>query len=140
MTEKSMRRRVVDALKPLDAIAVENSAYPGTPDVNYIEGWLELKQLNKWPKRKNTKITIRHFTPQQRVWLRRRWIKGGNAFLLLKIQQEWFLFDGATAYGFVGKCTRIDLIQKSLKYWPRGLKDKELLDCLKLNTYDHKRN
>jgi hypothetical protein len=115
----------------LDAIAVENSAYPGTPDVNFVEGWLELKQLEEWPKRPDTPVTIEHFTAQQRVWLIRRWRKRGNAFLLLRVGQEWFLFDGETAATHVGKVNRIELIRLSLEYWPRGLKGKELLYCLK---------
>lgn len=126
----AMRRRVIKLLRPLDAISVENGMVgAGTPDVNYIGGWVELKELKEWPKRPTTKVKIRHFTQQQKVWLRRRAAKGGEAYFLLKVQQEWLLFDGITAFD-IGKYTREELTNKAMIHWKKGLKDKELLECL----------
>lgn len=125
------RARVIQVLKPLNAISVENSAYPGTPDVNYVEGWIELKWLPEWPKRETTPVRIPHFTQQQRVWIMKRHIKGGNVFLLLQCRKEWLIFDGPTAFHHVGKVTRNELIDKSVKYWPNGLKDEELVKFLR---------
>lgn len=115
-----------------DAISVENTIYCGTPDVNYIEGWIELKCLQKWPP-KDRIVKIHHFTPQQRVWLIRRWLRGGNVYLLLCVGQEWLLFTGDIAGEFVGKVTREILIQKSLRHWPRGLDKKELSEWISRN-------
>jgi hypothetical protein len=92
MTEARMRQRVVKALRPLDAISVENMVGIGTPDVNYAEGWLELKFKKAWPKRETTALKFPHFTEQQRVWLKRRSRKGGTAYLLVLVGREWFLF------------------------------------------------
>jgi hypothetical protein len=114
MSEKALRSRVVKALKTLDAVSVENPAYPGTPDVCYIEGWIELKQVNHWTA---GVLRIPHFTPQQRVWLRRRWRKGGEAYLLLQVQLDWLVFDGVTASEIVGRSDKGQLEEAALKKW-----------------------
>ena len=117
MTEQTMRQRVVKALKPLDAWSVENPCRPGTPDVNYIEGWMELKWVEKWPKRAATPVRLPHFTPQQKLHLRRRWVMGGNAYLLLQVEQDWYLFNGEEAAIIVGQANRAELEEHSIAFW-----------------------
>ena len=91
----------------LDPVRVENPIHPGTPDVNLATGhWLELKSIPGWPVRENTPLRIDHFTPQQRVWLYRRWIAApGSTFLLLEVRalRQWLLFDGDVASNVVGR-------------------------------------
>jgi hypothetical protein len=90
----------------LDPVRVENPVHPGTPDVNLASGaWLELKALERFPERPAALVRIPHFTPQQRVWLLRRWRAGGGAWLALYIatRRAWFVFDGATAAEHVGR-------------------------------------
>lgn len=115
MSEKGMRQRVVRALKSLDAISVENPAYPGTPDVNYIGGWLELKWKRHWPKGADTPLRMPHFTPQQRVWLTRRARKGGTALVLLQVGQEYLLLLPDDAADFLGNSPRWRL--RKLAIW-----------------------
>lgn len=103
-------------LKCWDAVAVENPAYPGTPDVNYVEGWIELKHKDYWPQvGEDRNILIPHFTQQQRVWLIKRWHRKGNCFLLLQVAQSWLLFDGLTAGNIVGRCTKQELYDHAVE-------------------------
>lgn len=132
MSEKGMRSRIVKGLRPLDAVAVENPAYPGTPDVNCIYGWLELKWMRDWPKIKADQLVLcRHFTPQQRIWLARRHRKGGVACLLLQVGKQWLLFEGDVAAARFGRATKAELLDIAAMRWPNGLRDKELIECLK---------
>ena len=130
MSESGQRQRVIRDLKSLNAIAVENPVLPGTPDVNYIEGWIELKWLRSWPVRDGV-VTIPHFTPQQRVWHYRRRKAGGTAWFLLQCKREWLLLDGAVAAMHVNKSTRIELIGLSERYWPNGLDVLDLVERLR---------
>lgn len=112
-----MRSKVVGALKALDSFSVENPCLPGTPDVNYIDGWLELKWLRSWPKRAGSIVTIDHYTPQQRTFHRVRWHCGGAVHVLLQVKKTWLLFDGPTAADVVGLSVRAKLEEAALEKW-----------------------
>lgn len=133
MAESDQRSTVVKALKKLDAVAVENPAYPGTPDVNYIEGWIELKWLRAWPARQDTIVTLKHYTKQQRIFAVRRRRAGGNCWLLLQVRNQWLLLDGAVAAIKLNKSTAKELHDAAHIVWPDGLKKEELLCCLRQN-------
>lgn len=127
-----MSAKVVGVLNRagLDAIRVENPARPGTPDVNYLHGWIENKWARHWPVRPGTKLAVDHFTPQQRVWLLRRSRAGGRVHLLLKVGETWMLFEGSVAARLLGHATKEELLQAAVKVWPRGLREMELVACL----------
>ncbi|HNQ98378.1 MAG TPA: hypothetical protein PKN52_00180 [Trueperaceae bacterium] len=92
---------------------------------------MELKWLRRWPENADTDpVLIRHFTQQQRVWLSRRCRRGGLAWLLLQVGQEYLLFDGETAAIIVGRAPRGALLRGASRYWPRGLRHSELVECL----------
>lgn len=114
IVEQQQRQKVVKALNRfgLDATSVENPAYPGTPDIQFIGGWIECKYLEDWPARAETAVRIPHFSPQQRVWLLRRWISCrklntdiDKGWLLIYVvsTRDWLLFDGETAARHVAK-------------------------------------
>lgn len=126
-SETSMRGRVLHALKPLDAHGIENALYAGCPDVEFIGGWIELKSLNDWPKRPETLVRIEHFTMEQRHWLRRRVRRGGKAWLLLRVRNEWLLFPGDRAADIVGVATRAQLVEAACRHWPETPTDLDLL-------------
>lgn len=104
---KRLRPILVEA--KLDPVRVENPIHPGTPDVNLCDGrWIELKCIPQWPVRAASCVRIRHYTPQQRVWLYRRWKAApGSTLLLLEVRaaQQWLLFDGDVAAKIVGRGT-----------------------------------
>ena len=126
MSERHMRSRVLKWLRPLNGVPVENPAQPGTPDINYVEGWLELKQLHSWPRDPLGIVRVPHFTPQQRNWLKLRRLKGGRAFLLLQVKEEWLLLDGEVASTELGRTSKGGLLLCSIKYWQKGPRAEEL--------------
>jgi hypothetical protein len=125
-----MRARVTKALRPLDAIAVENPARPGTPDVNFVEGWVELKWVRAWPKNETTIVPFKHFTPQQRVFHIRRRQAGGISWVLIQCRREWILLAGEVAALVVGQSTRQELFDHAHRTWTNGLVQKELVECI----------
>jgi len=115
LSERDMRGKVTKYLQELDAIAVENPAYPGTPDVNFIEGWFELKWLRDWPKGEDTVVKFSHYTPQQKVWMKRRHTKGGRVALLVQCKREWFMFKYPQLID-VGKLTKTEMFEQCHTY------------------------
>ena len=130
MSESAMRTKVVRALASLNAIAVENPALPGTPDVNYVEGWIELKWLRGWPARDDTVIRFDHYTTQQKVWAFRRRRVGGQCWFLMQCRREWILLDGAVAAFVVNRSTKKELIEHAVAYFSAGLPVDDLIDLL----------
>jgi hypothetical protein len=117
-SESTSWQQLKPLLKGLDPCRVENLVNPGTPDINYIEGWIELKFSYCWPKRGGV-LKIKHFTPQQRAWLTRRCLEGGKAFLILHIGCEWLLFNGMVAAQCVGESTREEMYRHCIANWDR---------------------
>lgn len=117
--ESTLRGTVVEALAPLDAVSVENPVLPGTPDVNYVEGWLELKSLPGWPADPSTPLRVEHWTPQQKVWHVRRSRAGGTTHVLLEVvrSRHFLLLDGAVAARILGKATRAELVAAAVDVW-----------------------
>lgn len=133
MSESDMRSKVIRLLKPLDAVAVENRVGPGTPDVNFIGGWVELKWWRSMPAKPDTPATLDHYTKIQKLWLKRRQLKGEKTWVLAQCKREWWLFDYPNLLE-VGEMTRIEMIEKSFSYWANGINREELITCLKCQT------
>lgn len=80
---------------------IETSTGLGIPDINGCwegkEFWVEIKYLPTFPVRANTPVKIKHYTPEQRLWLRKRGQAGGQAWLFVRVGAEWFLFDHEAA-------------------------------------------
>ena len=113
----SIRKKFLEALRDLrkDFKRIENNVSSGTPDVNYCiegeEGWIELKHAKEWPKRGGP-LKLRHFTPEQRLWIYTRQKAGGKAFVLLKVARDYFLFWDCEGVG--QDLNREELIEQSI--------------------------
>jgi hypothetical protein len=114
----------------LDAVSVENPARPGTPDVNYVEGWIELKKLRRWPRDPDAVVPCVHFRTGQRVWIKRRARAGGRVHVLLQVGQDWLLLPGAGAAAELGYVPRARLEEMAVRVWHGGIEMKELKRCL----------
>lgn len=132
MIESAMRKKLVELLKPLHAVSVENGqCHPGTPDVWYAEGGIECKATEYWPARPNTPVVLDHpVTPQQKIFAIKRHKAGGKVFFMLTIAGEWLLFDGPTGAARLGTATRQELYDLSLMHWRRTPTTEELLQWL----------
>lgn len=132
--ESNIRGRIIKIMHAagMHAVSVENPAYPGTPDVNYVEGWLELKQIDEWPKQEHTPVRVPHFRPEQRIWLRARWRAGGAAYVLLRVASDWLLLAGDYAADALGHVNKGELVARAVAYWQNRLNEKELIACLKI--------
>lgn len=86
---------------------IENSAGTGMADVNLayqhrdtglpLDVWIELKHVRKRPVRPGTPVRVK-FQDTQPQWLLDRWVIGRNAYILLQVDNEYFLFKGNKAY------------------------------------------
>lgn len=110
---------------------------PGTPDVSFARGWMELKSVEHWPKREATPLRLPHFTPGQRVWLVQHCAAGGWAFLLIKVARDWMLFDGIWAARYLGEITREEMLENTL-WHSEGLDKEGLIECLKRICFPEK--
>lgn len=130
--ESRIRGRVVAALRPLGAIAVENSACPGTPDVAHALGWIELKQVPRWPARADTPLRVPHFRPEQKLWIRRWTAAAGHdsVTVLLRVGSEWVLLPGRWAADYLGTTKKETVLGFALVYWPKGFRPTDLLQMI----------
>jgi len=137
MSESNMRTKLVQVLSELDACAVENPAGPGTPDINFIGGWIECKWLRAWPKRPGTVVKLDHpLLPSQKVWINRRIRRGGKAWVMLQCGREWLLFKGDYAVKYLGKSTRRELYQWAHVHWEKGLSIDELIAIIETSWWE----
>lgn len=118
-TEKNLSHRVIQSLRGMHPVPVDNPRRAGTPDINYIEGWLELKYLPSWPKRAETKVKIRCWTKKQMIWHYLRTSSGGRSFVLLQVGRDHLLFDGGVAALCFNESTQEDMRRLAIKVWDK---------------------
>lgn len=134
MSERSDRALVVEALNEagLHAVSVENPCWPGTPDVNFVGGWIELKQEDHWPKRPATVVRLHHeLGREQIIWHAKREAAGGKVWVIVHVERDWLLFRSADAARILGNAPRLVLLSAALRHWTSTAAMKaELPGCL----------
>lgn len=94
---------------------VQDAYNKGLPDVDYCimgaSGKLELKYEPKFPVRIDTRIQI-EVSKEQRAQLRRWHNAGGQCYVLLGVQKNWYLFPWDVAESL----TRVELQQQALTH------------------------
>ena len=135
MVERDIQRRLIHQLRHIDARSIEDAFSSGIPDINTAYGWIELKFIRAYPKRDSTPIKIHHFTANQKLFLFRRWsVLQGGAFLLVRIEKDWFLFAGKDSYD-IDTWTHDEWKSKALWSCHKRMNIKGLVACLKKTIY-----
>lgn len=132
-----MRSNLVRALRPLDAVPVENRLRAGHPDVNCVGADIECKWKKFWPKNADTNpVRFDHpLSKEQGLWLRRRWNRGGLTLVAAQVAREWFFFSGETAKDIFGKLTRPEMREEALLHFQNGLNGERLVQWIRQNPY-----
>lgn len=119
MSERALWDLIRPKLSPFGALErIENRCGKGTPDVSYVlslpgrppvEGRIETKHLDAWPKRETTLITIDCLTKDQVLWHEAWEGAGGRTCVLLRVGK------GANAdFLFMSPATTRMIYQKDL--------------------------
>jgi hypothetical protein len=119
----------------------EDKLINGLPDVHYCykgrNGWIELKYLKEFPKKKNTPISIKHLTEFQLNWINNYLTYGGHVWILLRIEKEILLIKGVYAQR-LKNILREDLYTICANKWLSHKMDyKELVKTLLLKPSYH---
>lgn len=90
---KDFKKSVPGFYKRIDSL--------GIPDIHYCSlhsrsGWVECKYLHSWPKKEKT-TTDFGIEAEQAIFLS-GYAKYGKAFLLVWIEEEYYLFSGKDAF------------------------------------------
>ena len=79
---------------------IESSAGNGVPDIAFgiprLNGFIELKYRDEWPKKATTKVKV-PLRPEQKHWIKNRQEIAGNVWVLFRIADDFFLISGTQA-------------------------------------------
>lgn len=112
MKEKTARKNIVAAIATYrHAMAVENPAHPGTPDINFAGGWIEVKSRDEWPARATTPVRPRHPLMMEQIrWIRTRVGTGRDkVYIAFVVGKQYMFFDGLKGIEIIGLANRKDL-------------------------------
>ena len=88
MSEKNFWTLIRNNL-PLKMYRVENRVAQGMPDVHYIgygeAGWIELKYINHWPKRR----FVSGLRLNQAMWAKNYISRGGQSWILIRVGRDF---------------------------------------------------
>lgn len=132
MNEATLRNYVRKGLHAKGILTThhEDLLNAGVPDLSYsgngVNGFIELKWLEAWPKREDTTVRIPHYTKEQKHFLLTRGRAGGRCWLLLRVGREHLLFDHESAQ-YVGELHRAETCARTVMLCTDGKINFELL-------------
>jgi len=104
----------------------------GIADLSFIQdgrhGWMELKKI-QWPKRPGTIVRCRHYTAEQRNFLKAKGRAGGNTWLFVQIGRDHLLFNWEQAQQF-GELNTEDTLELATAVWKSRMDWQELRDVI----------
>tara|TARA_R110002126_G_scaffold32094_2_gene102294 strand:- start:548 stop:967 length:420 start_codon:yes stop_codon:yes gene_type:complete len=97
---------------PLTMYRVENKVAQGMPDVHYIKdgfsGWIELKYIDKWPKKRFVSGLRLH----QVFWATKYIFNKGSSWILIRVGRDFtILVSGRHAKALFDRPSRKHLIE-----------------------------
>ena len=99
---------------------IESSSSNGVPDVTWgipgKNGWMELKNIDEWPKRKDTKIKL-PLRAEQKLWIKIRGRLSGSVWVLCRIEKYHFLLNSSQALEAYNGWTKDEWLKKSTDCW-----------------------
>jgi len=107
----------------------EDKYSSGIPDLSYCiktHGWIELKYLEKLPKKI---MKIDHLTSTQRNWIKTFGRRGGLCFVLLQVEKNYMIFGWEMVYE-IGQLTYDEHKKIALKFWENSINPDELKEIL----------
>jgi hypothetical protein len=101
--ETDLNKRICAAIKDRDPRRCENTVDPGTPDIHYVNGWIEDKQV-RFPSTPGLIIKVDHYHSGQRGWQVRRRRAGGLCHVAIEDSRTgWcYVFDALDAAQHLG--------------------------------------
>lgn len=122
-----------------DVQSHEDQFSTGIPDLSFaaggVDGWIELKQIPRWPARASTLVKPSKYTADQVNWLRRRAKKGsGQCFVFVRVDKEYFLFSYLRARQVRQGLVQDDYRKLSLASWTGGIDPQEFIAAITAPT------
>lgn len=117
------------------ATRIESSSGNGVPDVSFgipgTNGWMELKYIKEWPVRDTTKVKL-PLRPEQKHWIKVRGCLSGNVWVLIRIENNFFLLDWGQAVEACDGWRFKDYVENSTANWVNRVDFDELAAYLEV--------
>jgi penicillin-binding protein-related factor A (putative recombinase) len=106
-----------------DVQSHEDKYSSGIPDLSFgiynTNGWIELKQIKKWNGDKPVKPD--HYTSIQVNWLNRREKSGGNCFVMIKIENDYYILAAKEAKKVKTGMNKDQYDSTALAHWHKSI-------------------
>lgn len=91
----------------------------GIPDITYSwkngHGWIELK-ADMECEHVGHPVNLKHYTPMQRTWMRRRSGHGKNLWLMIRTAHGWYAVPGSLSWSLSAQPSHAELLSRRAWY------------------------